>query len=124
MVYNIIHDIYISEGVHMIKSKKPRTQRKFRYTAPLHLRKNFVHVHLSKELREKTKKRAVQVRKGDKVKIMRGKFKGKEGKVAKVDLSDVKVFVEGITIKKANGKETFYPLDPSNLMIIEMIERK
>lgn len=108
----------------MISSRKPRTQRKFRYTAPLHLRKNFVHVHLSKDLRAKVKKRAIQVKKGDKVKILRGKFKGKEGKVAKVILSDAKIFVEGITLKKANGKEAFYPIDPSNAMITEMVERK
>jgi len=108
----------------MINSRKPRTQRKFRYTAPIHLRKSFVHAHLSKELRTKTKKRAVQVKKGDKVRIMRGKFKGKKGKITKVSIVDSKIFVEGATLKKANGKEVFYPIDPSNVMIIEMVERK
>ncbi len=108
----------------MMKSIKPRTQRKFRFTAPLHLRKHFVHVHLSKELREKTKKRAVQIKKGDKVKVLRGKFKGKEGKVTKVDLSLAKIFVEGMTQKKMNGKEVFVPIEPSNVMIVEMTERK
>jgi len=108
----------------MIKSRKPRKQRKFRYTAPLHLRKKFVHVHLSKELREKLKKRSIQAKSGDKVRIMRGKFKGKEGKISKIDLSDSKIFVEGITQKKANGKEKLVPLDPSNLMLIDLVERK
>jgi large subunit ribosomal protein L24 len=108
----------------MIKSRKPRTQRKFRYTAPLHIRKKFVHVHLSKELRTKIKKRSIQAKSGDKVRIMRGKFKGKEGKISKIDLSESKVFVEGITQKKANGKEVPIPIDPSNLMIIELTERK
>lgn len=108
----------------MIKSRKPRTQRKFRFTAPLHLRKHFVHAHLSKELRAKVKKRAIQIKKGDKVKILRGKFKGKEGKVAAVNLTDAKIFVEGITLKNSKGKEIFYPIDPSNVMIIEMTERK
>jgi large subunit ribosomal protein L24 len=108
----------------MIKSRKPRTQRKFRYTAPLHIRKKFVHVHLSKELRTKIKKRSIQAKSGDKVRIMRGKFKGKEGKISKIDLSECKIFVEGITQKKANGKEVPIPIDPSNLMIIELTERK
>jgi large subunit ribosomal protein L24 len=108
----------------MIKSRKPRTQRKFRYTAPLHIRKKFVHVHLSKELRTKIKKRSIQAKSGDKVRIMRGKFKGKEGKISKIDLSESKIFVEGITQKKANGKEVPIPIDPSNLMIIELTERK
>jgi len=108
----------------MMKSIKPRTQRKVRFTPPLHLRKHFAHVHLSKDLRAKTKKRAVQVKKGDKVKVLRGKFKGKEGKVARVDLSLSKIYVEGITQKKMNGKEVFFPLEPSNVMITEMTERK
>jgi large subunit ribosomal protein L24 len=108
----------------MIKSRKPRTQRKFRYTAPLHIRKKFVHVHLSKELRTKIKKRSIQAKSGDKVRIMRGKFKGKEGKISRIDLSESKIFVEGITQKKANGKEVPIPIDPSNLMIIELTERK
>ena len=108
----------------MMKSRKPRTQRKFRYTAPLHIRKKFVHVHVSKELRAKIKKRSIQAKSGDKVKIMRGRFKGKEGKISKIDLSDSKIFVEGITQKKANGKETLVPLDPSNLMAVEIVERK
>ncbi len=108
----------------MISSRKPRSQRKFRYTAPLHIRKKFVHAHLSKELREKLKKRAIQIKKGDKVRVLRGRFKGKEGKVARVDLSKLKIYIEGMTIKKANGKESLYPIDPSNVMIIELTERK
>src|SRR3989338_176397 len=35
------------------ESKQPRKQRKYRANAPLHLRKKFVNVNLSKELRKK-----------------------------------------------------------------------
>ena len=41
-------------------------------------------VNLSKELRKKHGKRNAPVRKGDVVKIMRGKFKGKKGKIIEV----------------------------------------
>ena len=105
-------------------SEKPRQQRKFRYTAPLHLRRHFVHVHLSKELRTKMKTRAVAIKKGDKVKVMRGKFAGKEGKIMSVNLTRTKVFVEGMTYRKMKGKEIPFPIEPSNLMIMEMTERK
>jgi len=105
-------------------SDKPRQQRKFRYTAPLHLRKHFVHVHLSKDLRAKTKKRAIAVKTGDKVKVMRGKFAGKEGKIMSVNLTRAKVFIEGMAAKKQKGKEVPVPFEPSNLMITEMTERK
>ncbi len=99
---------------------QPRKQRRFRYRAPLHLRKRFVRATLSKELRKELGRRSITVRKGDTVRIMRGKFKGKEGVVARVDLRKGKVYVEGITVKKANGTEVMVPLDASNLMVIDV----
>ena len=55
---------------------------------------------------------------------MRGNFAGKEGKVMSVSLSRTKVFIEGMVAKKQKGKEVSVPFEPSNLMIIEMTERK
>lgn len=101
----------------MIKSSKPRKQRKFLYTAPLHRRQKLVSAHLSKELRAQLKKRSLPLRKGDEVKIMRGKFSGKTGKVAEVDLKKLKIFIDGVTRKKADGKEVKIPFRPSNLLI-------
>jgi large subunit ribosomal protein L24 len=102
------------------KSKKPRKQRKFLYNAPLHLRKKMLAAHLSKELREKYKTRSLPVRVGDEVEVMRGKFKGKRGKILKVDLKKLRVYVEGITIKKSSGQERLFPLHPSKLKIIKL----
>jgi large subunit ribosomal protein L24 len=103
---------------------RARTARKRRALAPLHIRGKFVHSHLSKELREKMKKRSIRVKKGDKVKILRGNFKGKEGKIVKVDLKECKIFIEGITRKKARGQEILVPIDPSNVLVTELAERK
>ena len=64
-----------------VKSKQPRKQRKYRYNAPLHIRQKFVGAHLSRELRKKYGKRSASLRKGDNVKIMRGQFRNKSGKV-------------------------------------------
>ncbi len=104
-----------------MKSGKPRKQRKFRYKAPLHLRRRMVASHISKELRQKlgTKRRSIALRKGDKVKVLRGEKKGSTGKVVEVDLSDLKAYVEGTTRRTAKGVEKLQPIDPSNLMIIE-----
>ncbi len=99
-------------------SKKPRKQRKALYEAPFHKRQKLVSAHLSKELREKFGKRSVPVRKGDEVKIMRGEFKGRTGKVVKVDLKKLRIHVEGITRKKSTGEEVHVPIHPSNVMII------
>lgn len=102
----------------MINSKQPRKQRKALYEAPLHKRQKLVSAHLSKELREKFGKRSLPVRKGDEVKILRGEFKGRTGKVVEVDLKKLRVYVDGITRKKSTGEEVKVPIHPSNLMII------
>ena len=71
-------------------------------------------------MREKYGKRATSVRKGDKVKIMRGKFKKHEGKVERLDLKKSLVFVNGAESTKKDGTKKLLPLDPSNLMITEL----
>ena len=107
-------------STHWKESKQPRKQRKYLANAPLHLRRKFVSVNLSKELRKKYGKRNIPARKGDEVKIMRGKFKGKQGKVSEVKLKKSKIIVEGIQIKKQDGSKTNIKLQPSNLMITEL----
>ena len=101
-------------------SKQPRKQRKYLANAPLHIRKKFVSINLSKELRKKHAKRNMSVRKGDVVQIMRGKFKGKKGKVTEVKLKISKVTIEGIQAKKQDGSKVNIRMQPSNLQIIEL----
>ncbi len=96
---------------------KPGKERKRQIIAPLHEKQKSVHVHLSTELRKKYNKRAVQIRKDDVVKIMVGKFKGKEGKVVKVNIKKGFVNVENMKIKKVDGKEIYVRMNPSNLVI-------
>ncbi len=101
-------------------SKQPRKQRKYTANTPLHLKKNFINANLSKELRKKYRRRNFPLRKGDKIKIMRGKFYGKEGKVTKVLLKISKIIVEGIQIKKKDGSKVDVKIEPSNLQILEL----
>ena len=103
-----------------IRSKQPRKQRKYRHNAPLHIKKKFISVNFTKELREKYSKRNLPVIKGDKVKIMRGQFKGKIGLVEKVDMRNIKILVQGAENIKKDGSKTSYPISPSNLMITEL----
>jgi len=102
------------------KSKKPRKQRKFLKLAPLHIRRKMIAAHLSKELREKYKRRSIPVRKGDEVKIMRGEFKGMIGKIVKVDTKKYKVYVDVAKKKRTIGTEYLVPISPSNLMVINL----
>ncbi len=102
------------------RSIQPRKQRKYRYNAPLHVRQKFMHVHLSPELRKKYSFRNIQLKTGDKVKILIGKFKKKEGKVEKINLRREQVFITGIERIKKEGTKSLVPFNPSNLMIIEL----
>lgn len=72
---------------------------------------------LSKELREKYKRRSVRPRSGDSVKIMRGEFKGIEGKVTKVIPKDGLLNVEGVTREKAKGGTSPVPVHSSNVVV-------
>jgi large subunit ribosomal protein L24 len=101
-------------------SKRKAKQRKYAFKAPLHLKKKLLSSNLSKELREKYQKRNLEIRKEDKVRIMRGKFKGKTGKIIEVKVKSLKVYVEGIQKKKQDGSKVNLPLKASNLQIIEV----
>jgi large subunit ribosomal protein L24 len=101
-------------------SKQPRKQRKYLAKAPLHLRKKFVSVNLTKELRKKYGKRNIPLRKGDKVKVRKGKFKGKQEKVMRVNRKNLKVYLENIQVKKQDGSKANIPIRPANLQIIEL----
>ncbi len=104
-------------------SAKPRKKRLALFQAPLHARQKLAAAHLSKELRAKLKKRSIALHKGDKVRVMRGSFKKKEGKVTRVDLKRSAAFVEGIVRKKQSGKEVQAPLHASKLLVIELAPR-
>ena len=90
------------------------------YTAPLHLKRKILSSHLSKELREKFKRRALPLRKGDEIQVMRGKFKDKTGKVARVNYKKYRVYIEGITRKRTVGTEAQVGIHPSKLKIINL----
>lgn len=101
-------------------SAQPRKQRKYNYAAPLHLKQKELHVHLTPELRKKYGIRKVRVRKGDKVRILRGQFAQKEGKVEQVEVKRTRLFVAGADLIKKDGSKVRYPLHPSNLIILEL----
>ena len=79
--------------------------------------KREVAAHLSKELRSQYKRRSLGVRKGDDIKVIRGKFSGKAGSVTDVDTKNGKVLVNGVTVKRTIGTEKQVPIEPSNIVI-------
>jgi large subunit ribosomal protein L24 len=103
-----------------ISSKKKKKQRKYRFNADQTTRHHLIKINLSKELREKYKKRNLEPRKDDVIKVMRGKFKKKEGKITNIDLKHYKIYIEGIQLTKKEGTKTNVPIDPSNLQMKEI----
>ena len=101
-------------------SAKPRKQRKYRFNAPLHIKGKFLNSHLSLELRKKHTKRSIRVRTGDKVKVMRGKFKDQSGKIESVDVKKTRIYIDGIDVAKKDGTKTRFSINPSNVMITEL----
>lgn len=101
-------------------SKQPRKQRKFRANAPNHIKKTFMGATLDKPLRIKHKRRSIEVRKGDEVKVMRGKFKGKLGKVGSVNVKNTRIQIDGIQRAKAGGGKLVTWFNPSNVKIVSL----
>lgn len=98
-------------------STQTRKQRKYCFNSPLHVKHKFMSAPLSSELKKENGFRSIPLRKGDTVKIKTGQFKGKTGKITKVSLAKVKAYVEGATVKRADGTDALYPIHPSNVEI-------
>ena len=108
-----------------MSSKQPRKQRLAHYTAPYHRRHREMSSPIDKGLRERQLSRgfmyprAMPVKKGDRVMIVRGEGKSKSATaVSLVDRKARKVYVEVFTYFKSDGTELQRPIDASNLVII------
>jgi len=103
-----------------VKSSQPKKQRRALFNAPLHKRQKLLSATLSPELRRQYGVRSLPVRAGDEVVVMRGGFRGHKGKVARVDLRRMRIYVEGATVNNARGEPRYYPIHPSNVMIVSL----
>jgi large subunit ribosomal protein L24 len=101
-------------------SNKPGKQRKYRFTAPLHVRGTFLHAHLSKELSKKYGIRSIRIRKGDRVKVMRGSLRKQEGKVEDVNTRKGSILIDKAERTKRDGSVIKIPIQASNVLIIDL----
>ena len=79
-----------------------------------------VMAHLSRELREKYGRRSFGIRVGDKVRVMRGAFRGMIGKVTRVDRERGRIIIEGVEREKVDGSKVPVPIHVSNVEIVEL----
>lgn len=75
---------------------------------------------VSDDLREKYKKKTLRPVKGDSVKIIRGGFRGIEGKVSRVDGDAGKVYIEGVNREKIEGGTSLAAIDASKVVITSL----
>ncbi|CAO3649527.1 unnamed protein product [Cunninghamella blakesleeana] len=98
-------------------SSSRRKSRKAHFTAPSHIRQKIMSAALSKELREKYNVRSLPVRRDDEVTVVRGTYKGREGKVVQVYRKKYVIHIERVTREKANGATVPIGIHPSNVVI-------
>lgn len=88
---------------------------------------------LQKDLKSKFSVNSIPIKRDDEVKIMRGSFKGREGKVLSVYRRRWCIYIDKIVKDKVNGQQVQIPIDPSNCVITkikmdkdrkELLERK
>jgi len=72
---------------------------------------------LSKDLRSKHNCRSLPIRKDDEVRIVRGKYKGREGKVTQVYRKKWVIYVDRVQRDKSNGATSPIGIHPSNVVI-------
>jgi large subunit ribosomal protein L24 len=80
-------------------------------------KKSTVYSNLSEDLKKQYNKRSVSVIKGDTVKIMRGEYKGVEGKVEKINTESGRLSIEGVQREKIKGGQVKVQIHASNVVI-------
>ena len=90
------------------------------YQATLQTRSKQMGSSLSKDLQKKYGKKSARVIEGDSVTILRGEFKGVDGKVAKISTQKSSVAIDGVKKEKTKGDKFDVYIHTSNLVIISL----
>ena len=75
---------------------------------------------LSKDLHKKYGKRSVRVVEGDSVTIVRGEYKGVDGKISKISTQKSSVAIEGVKKEKTKGEKFDVYIHTSNLIVTSL----
>ena len=97
--------------------KPTKMRNKLIYRATFHTRSKQLGSQLSDDLRKKYGKKSVRVIEGDSIKIVRGEFKGVDGKISKILTKKSSVAVEGVKKEKTKGDKFDVYIHTSNLLV-------
>ena len=98
-----------------MKPTKSRNQQI--YKATNQVRSKQLTTNLSKQLRKKFGRRNARILSGDTVKIIRGEYKGIDGKVKKILTEKNSIAVEGVQKEKLKGGKIDISIHSSNVVI-------
>ena len=102
----------------MVKPTKMRNRMLFQAT--LQTRSKQMGANLSKDLQKKYGKKSARVIEGDSVTILRGEFKGVDGKVSKISTQKSSVAIDGVKKEKTKGDKFDVYIHSSNLVITSL----
>merc|ERR1711967_58038 len=97
-----------------------RKSRKAHFSAPSNIRRIIMSSALSNELRSKYHVRSMPVRKDDEVSVVRGTYKGREGKVIQCYRKKWVIHIERMTREKASGATVQVGIHPSKCVITKL----
>jgi large subunit ribosomal protein L24 len=90
------------------------------FLSAYHERTKHLSANLSTELKDSNNTRSLPVRKGDRIRVLRGDYKGIEGRIQRVDRKNYRIYVDGINREKADGTSILVPIHPSKVQIIKL----
>jgi len=97
---------------------KPTKVRNYQiYRATYTTRSKQLGGHLSKDLQKKYGKRSIRITLGDTVKVIRGEYRGVDGKVSKIEMAGSSIAIEGIKKEKSRGEKFDILIPASNVVV-------
>jgi len=102
----------------MVKPTKMRNRMLFQAT--LQTRSKQMGSALSKDLQKKYGKKSARVVEGDSVTILRGEFKGVDGKISNISTQKSSVAIDGVKKEKTKGDKFDVYIHTSNLVITSL----
>ena len=100
--------------------KPTKMRNKMIYQATFTTKSKQLGSALSKDLHKKYGRRSVRVIEGDSIRIIRGEYKGVDGKISKISTQKNSVSIEGIKKEKTKGDKFDVYIHTSNLVVTSL----
>ncbi len=94
--------------------------RKLVHCPPNNRLSSKIRATIAHEQREKYGIRSVRIRRDDRVRVLRGEYKGVEGKITKIYTESGRINIEGVTREKISGGSIPIKIHASNVMVTSL----